>query len=319
MAKVNSKSLTHHCNVTCVCATLSQSAAVERALEHLQSRMDVLRRRRLLLQQLLPLLQFFNPVCFLLGWMVRRCYWECREPYSGHIARQLLLCAYNVLLQLHHGRERRSEYLRSMSIALTSWTAWHDSLPACAFVEECNEALLSRLSHVCTRNPSAATADEVNDLFVLLRVNSGRLHDASEQLVRQSLVDTVDRNLRWLSQTDPNLLTFVPWTSAKTCRGAGQWDVAYSFPQRRQLAIPDCIQHMKHFLRVARQAEAPSVEVCDWLNRYAPHEFEPSDPGDSPAGRATHEPVTAPDENLRSSAASRRARVIVTQVPWVPP
>ena len=48
------------------------------------------------------------------------------------------------------------------------WTPWHDGLPACCFVEEANEAALSRLGRHFERHPQAVTTSEAMDLYLLV-------------------------------------------------------------------------------------------------------------------------------------------------------
>ena len=122
------------------------------------------------LQAFLDLLTDWAPACLLLGYYVRQCAWDLRRPGTGWQARQALVTSLVLMLRLDdwRGRRRMTEYIRTLSCALLCWTPWHDGLPACCFVEEANEAALSRLGRHFERHPQAVTTTEAMDLYLLV-------------------------------------------------------------------------------------------------------------------------------------------------------
>ena len=111
------------------------------------------------------------PACLLLGFYVRQCHWGHWEPGTGAGARDVLLLALALLSRLEGWAERRrtSEYVRTLALALLTWTPWHDGLPAACFSEEPCEAGLGRLGGMCERHPQAVDTADVMDLYLLVQ------------------------------------------------------------------------------------------------------------------------------------------------------
>ena len=118
------------------------------------------------LQYIQLFFEHYVPVCQVLGWMVRRCYWEGRQRGTGVWARDMLRMSLLTLHGIVGSDVRVSPYTRSICIALLSWSQWHDDLPACAYVEESCEARLSVLASRCVTNTQAITVQQVSDLYV---------------------------------------------------------------------------------------------------------------------------------------------------------
>ena len=141
-------------------------------------RLEAWRRRRAadlpVLQSFADLVFEWAPACLLLGYYIRQCAWDQRTPGTGWLARQALQLSLCLLVRLEGwaGQRRMSEYVRTLACALVSWTPWHDGVPGCCFVEEANEAALSRLGALLERHPQATTTADAMDLYLL--VDSGR-------------------------------------------------------------------------------------------------------------------------------------------------
>ena len=103
--------------------------------------------RHLLAKQLHLLVTVYVPCLFNLGMSVRECYWCLQQPNTGARARDVLSFCLAFLLALE--KSEKNEYCRVIAMALLTWTNFHSSLPAAAFVEEVLEASLSRLGRLC--------------------------------------------------------------------------------------------------------------------------------------------------------------------------
>jgi hypothetical protein len=272
---------------------LAATKTVQRALLLLQSTLTEQRSKEHLLRGLLDVLEYFTPACFVIGWMVRTLYWTCRTPWTGGMARNCLLRCFCLLLSLHASRDKKSEYLRSICVALMTWTSVHDALPGYAHVEEVNEASLSRLTSSCTRNPNMATATDVNDLFLTLSDVSTRPHDVTTQRVRESLVRTIQTNIDILLRGPADAVSFTPWTSAKLCRCTGSWNAEHMFPTKRTCTPEQLTTLMRHYADVCGKSDRPDDSVIAWLDTYARHEA-PCASGSAPdyAGTVHDESIT---------------------------
>ena len=99
-----------------------------------------------------------------------------------------------------------SEYVRTLSCALLTWTPWHDRIPGCCYSEELNEAALGRLGSSMRRHPDATTVEAVMDLWI--RVKPGRRGykkirpGGVDEKWRQQLLGHVDE---LLARCDPSL------------------------------------------------------------------------------------------------------------------
>ena len=167
------------------------------------------------------LVNVYVPCCAAIGWSVRRCYWEGRARDSGQWAAETLRMCLLLLCGLLGEKVRFSEYARSISVALLSWTAWHDAVPAAAYVEESCEAQLAMLSSALKRNPHATGIGDVSDLYVLLPPVDERPHPAKHHPVSHALQQALVANLTHYVHTGPEVVTCVEWRSGKTCVAGG--------------------------------------------------------------------------------------------------
>ena len=140
------------------------------------------------------LLQFWLPAVFRAGWMVRCCTWEGRAAGTAMKARHLL---EEILVQLIHlldDYEAKNEYVRTLAVALLTWTPWTSSLPGVCFAEESCEALLSRMSNRCEVYNHVHGFEATFELFVTLpppkrgaRATRGMLRRGLVQLFQSRL------------------------------------------------------------------------------------------------------------------------------------
>ena len=183
------------------------------------------RRRSRALQQMQSLVEVYAPLCFVLGWLCRKCYWVGRERGTGRWARQGLELALHMLLGLLGDKAPRCEYVRAISVSLLSWTSWHDALPAAFFVEEACEAHLAKLGATCRHHPRCVSPQEVSDLYLRLGPPSGKAKDAGRHPVTDALRNAVRDHLRQLREAPDTQVGFVPWRARKWCVVEAEWSL----------------------------------------------------------------------------------------------
>lgn len=88
-------------------------------------------------------------------------------------------------------------YLRTLSVALLTWSDWMSQLPVAAFVEESCEALLSRMSHRCELHKQLVGLESTIDLYLTLPPPSRVLKNTRGSL-RQGILDTFLGRIRKL-------------------------------------------------------------------------------------------------------------------------
>ena len=137
-------------------------AEVERAQARAAEALRLARAYVAVLDALVDLLTVWAPACLLLGTGVRTCSWALREAGTGVRARKVPTQSLLLLLRLEGtgDRWRTSKY----TLALLVWTPWHDAVPGCCYVEEFNEAALSRLGRSLRQHPEAVSTDAAMDL-----------------------------------------------------------------------------------------------------------------------------------------------------------
>ena len=190
---------------------------ISAALQLLHDRKEESSAGLLVAEEMDTLVNVFVPCCAAIGWQVRRCYWEGRHRGSGVWAGDALRMCLQLLCGLLGDKAKLSEYSRSISVALLSWTPWHDDVPAAAYVEESCEAQLSKLASALKRNPHATGIGEVSDLYVLLPRADEQPHPAKHHPVSQPLLRALVANLQHYSAAGPEVVTTVTWRSGKTC------------------------------------------------------------------------------------------------------
>ena len=114
------------------------------------------------LTALQSLLQFWLPAAFRMGYLVRSCYWECRQADTGNKAESILLQTLVLLIHLLGVKQAAiNGYVRTISTALLTWQPWLNQLHGVAFVEEACEAMLFRFGHRLEINKHAHSFDDV--------------------------------------------------------------------------------------------------------------------------------------------------------------
>ena len=178
------------------------------------------------------LLEEYAPACLFLGTQVRDCHWKLRQPGTGDHARNALQTAFVILLRLCEGQAHKVEYVRSLAVALSLWSPWHSSLPACCFSEEVNEAALSRLGRACRRNPRAVSTTDVNDLYILVQSGRRGYKKLKPGGVTAAWQSQPERHLDVFISNNAADVACVPWVKRadKKCVVAGNWPENVTMP-----------------------------------------------------------------------------------------
>jgi hypothetical protein len=209
----------------------------------------------------------YAPACLVLGWMVRRCYWEGRQRGTGVWARKMLECALLLLCGLLGPRAKYAEYVRSIGAALLSWTAWHDDVPAAAYVEESCEAQLSKLGSALKRNPHATGITDVTSQYVLLGEQDTTEHDASHHPVSSELQRGVNAHLRVFVRDGPSTVPYVPWRSGKSCTVQTKWTVTQHRPSSPWSvdndSVREALNHTCTHVHRGRDVSDAVMHLCD--------------------------------------------------------
>ena len=115
------------------------------------------------------LLYTYCPVAFSIGTLVRECNWEGRGAGSGIVAKQTFETSLLLMLNVLKPEEQlATEYVKTTAVALPFWSQWHSSSLGCIHSEELGEALLSRFSAHCHRNPACTSVQQSSNLFLTL-------------------------------------------------------------------------------------------------------------------------------------------------------
>ena len=247
------------------------------AIELLNKRVAESRQACTIAAHLDLLLNVFVPCCFSIGWSVRRCYWEGRQRHTGAWAADCLRQCMLLLCALLGDSARTSEYVRSIGVALLSWTSWHDEVPAAAYVEESCEAQLAALSSSLKRNPHATGIGSVCDMFILLEGASGEEHAAHHHPVSSGLQKTVFTNVTNFTTRGPRVMSYVPWRNAKTCTARNTWPDDVHIPKCPWNVRTDDVEASLYatLMRVV-QGQPVHADVSDMCNDFL-HLRSPAD------------------------------------------
>ena len=177
-----------------------------------------------------------------MGW---RCGWGW--TVKGEYARKVLLRCLACQVQLLGDWDCRTEYCRTLSVALLQWQPWYSTLPGCCFVEEGCEAMLSRVVGRCRANAGVVDFDGLLDLYVTLpppanepRQNRGFVPPT----LRTLFLHRLKRMIR-----HPQSQPYARVTSAKEA----QWEV--SFPEDHRFPSPlNCAVGLHSFGTVLQSA-----------------------------------------------------------------
>ena len=245
---------------------------VSRALDLLQERLAESAQGHTIAALIDALVNVYMPCCASIGWQVRRCFWEGRHAGSGAWAAQCLRHCLLLLCALLGDKAKVSEYARSIGVALLGWTAWHDAMPAAAYVEEGCEAQLSQLSSALKRNPHATGIADVSDMYVLLPAPDDQPHAARHHPVSAALQRALHTNLDHYVNVGPRTVSYVPWRSGKTCKCAPRWPENVHIPRTpwtvAEADIQASLLYTLSRVHTGKNADASVVELCnDFLPR----------------------------------------------------
>ena len=212
--------------------------------------MQLQKRKRFLniLEGLQVLLSFYLPLVFRIGYLVRSCTWEGRACGTGEKAKHVLEEVFVTLIHLLSDTQAKNEYIRTIAVALLTWTPFMSSLPGVCFAEESCEALLSRMGHRCEVNRHLHGFDATFNLFLTLPLPS-RIPRGTRGGLKQGLVGLFASRIRKVVFSDGDL-AYCPAVGAKEMHSAF-------------LAIfPDDLIFPSQVPRVADQAVIERVLPC---------------------------------------------------------
>lgn len=251
---------------------------LEARLRHLQRRPEGIRNCEYIdyaeeiLYGLDDLLSFYVPTLLHIGYKVRECSWNGRPGGGvlGDTARRVLEMCLLVQVHLLQDRQARTEYVRTISVALLAWQPWMSRLPGCVFVEEAGEALISRLAGACRRSPTVITFEQTLQLFLTLPLPSAEPH-SSRGHVREELVREMGRRVRALIGAPGGRLfpkardaTTYTWRPGEECT----WSAAGPVPRH-----PDHGTHITVFrsaLQTLVGRRPLTAEVKTWVDTTVP-------------------------------------------------
>ena len=177
------------------------------------------------LRALKELFTFWCPALFRLGYMVRQCYWEGRPggTVTGRTAYSVLVGC--LLLQTHllDDWDGRTEYVRTMAVAVATWHPWLMDRPGCIFVEEAGEALLSRFMGRVRDHPKQSSFEGAHRLFITLE-KASPVATETRGSIRAQLVELMQERVVALIHSTERLL--FPQI-ANTSTGLGTWVVEF--------------------------------------------------------------------------------------------
>ena len=246
----------------------------------------------------------YIPTLFVLGCAVRECYWDLQDDDTGLRAREVLAFCLHVLLCLE--KSERNEYCRVISMSLLTWAPVHSRLPAATFMEEVNEASLSRLTRFCNTDLRRRTVGDFSDAYASLGTGP-------------ALVDAVRPHfavgLQWkiLCRIDKYLVALrtgrvptVSGTGVKGIRvyGAVKAVVVPPTPLHGvdEAKVERCLQHALYTMLVSDSIDEELLPILQNVCLYAPvpTSAEVAD------GNAEYDQVLDDLRNLLQRASSRR-------------
>ena len=140
-----------------------------------------------LLRAFSTLLDEYVPTLYSLGYLVRNCHWEGRDPKGGQTAFDILAGCLFVMLALVHPHAGKVEYVRSLCQALCTFQDWHEDACGAIFGEEMCEALLARMSFRCHQYPSFTGLEKTNWLYLTIPPTSTEPHTLKNPITEASL------------------------------------------------------------------------------------------------------------------------------------
>ena len=296
---------------------------------------------RALLSGLENLLTFYVPALFIIGLGVRDLTWDggLTGSVKGDKARVVLLQSLSLMVHLLQDWGCRSEYTKTLSVALLQWQPWMDTLPGCCFVEESCEALLSRMVGRMRANANVVDFENVCRLYVTLPRPSSDPRGTTG-VVRTPLLLLLRRRLRRIL-TNPASQPFPKVTSARDATWS-TWSApatGFAFPR---VPDPDTSGDMSAVLRRALFTLTANVSIQEAVTQFARQTWAPRPPGrhsphttvsslrqqlgirapriprPQPTAHADHGRADAPPELLMEDAVQPAAQFVDTDELWEP-
>ena len=176
------------------------------------------------------LLTKYLPLVFSLGYRVRRCAWEGRVDgtVKGIVAKGVIEHCFVTQLHLLQDWECKAEYTKSLACALLSWRLEYSRMPACLFVEEACEAMLSRMASRVRAHPHLASFRQTLDLYLSLPRPSLAAR-GTRGGIRVGLVSLMVQRLQGLI-TNATSLKFAKMSSARRSVWEAAFPEAFQFP-----------------------------------------------------------------------------------------
>jgi hypothetical protein len=190
------------------------------------------------LQALHNLLFFYLPAVFRVGYKVRCCTWDGRVAGTGVWAKEIMSECMVLLIHLLDDKQGKNEYVRTLAVALATWQPWMEKIPACCFVEESCEAMLSRMGHRCDVHRTLHGLDNTFDLFVTLPPPS-RKKKATRGMLKQGLIAEFAARIRALVFSGGHFC-FAPSGKAKEMHSIvlNEFPLQFIFPDKFPASMP---------------------------------------------------------------------------------
>ena len=157
-----------------------------------------------ILKALQDLVCFYLPAIFRVGYLVRCCTWEGREPRSSGKVREALEEVLLLLVHMLKDTCAKNEYVRTVAVTLLTWQRWNSQLPSCCYMEESCEALLSRMGHRCSAHRHVSGFSATFDLFMTLPPPSRQLK-ATRGILKDDLISTFAARMRYIVNSGGSL------------------------------------------------------------------------------------------------------------------
>ena len=153
----------------------------------------------------LHLLSEWCPLLLYLGHLVRECNWSEENNGTGSRAQEVLQLSLCLLRRLRRGPcDTVLKYKRTVMCTLLYNSKWHQDLPGQAHSEEFGEGMLSKLVRDKAKNTGSVTVEEVENLYLLLKVGPGGKR-LGVQNVPQNLVHRMRQRLTRFFGDRPDL------------------------------------------------------------------------------------------------------------------
>jgi hypothetical protein len=229
--KLVSKERVFACLLVCS-VPLRDSIDERRKSFQVSSRMTTARKRVFdQYDALYHLLYEYIPIVFILGYMVRQCNWDGMSPGSGHLAFLITQYSLTTLIHLLVGNEGHSEYIKTLCMALMTWSDWHTQACGAMFSEEICEALLSRLVSNKKMRPNITSLEGVNDIFLITKPGRLAPYNITKSRIPKDLPDLFKTNLNILiNRLSHGAIPFCRWSSKLKSTVLATWDPAHVMP-----------------------------------------------------------------------------------------